>query len=357
MEFHAVHSLYASFGDDLLSIIYSGSFPDDLSARLIQLAEEAVGDEDGRRTERTRLAFIMVEAYQNIIRHRAPLPEALAKGDGRSMFMLRSGSQLHTVTAIDPVRIRETGKLRELLAAVEGKDRAQLKEMFLGALEHGRISERGGAGLGIIEMARRSGNRLLHSMQPIDPDHARFTLVAALGDLPAGAAGGLLDTSAAMHAEVARRDVRLFFRGRPLPAALELLLRIAQRDMQDAPDRSMSCARAVLAAGEVLTACDPDAVHKGIVILHGQDDGLAITFGTVLSPGLASKLESEVDGMKREEPPALQKSYRRLLTSAKEPEAHALLGLLDLARHPGAALSAHRTVSDGEGLMLFSARI
>lgn len=355
MEFDTVHSLYASLGDDLLSLIYSGNFPDDLSARLIQLAEQAVAQEDGRRTERTRLAFIMVEAYQNIIRHRAHLPAELANGPGRSMFMLRSGTMAHHVTAIDPIRADEAGKLHGLLTQVEGKDRAQLKEMFLGALQHGRISERGGAGLGIIEMARRSGNRLVHGFAPIDAMHARFTLMATLGR--SKVEGGLLKESADLHAIVAQHDVRLLFRGRPYPGAMELVLRIMQRDLEERSGPSMACTRALLAAGEVIAACDPGAAHQALVILSGQGEGMGITFGTVLSAGQAAWLGSEVDKIKRGSPAELQQHYRKLLGTARSPGDHALLGLLDLARHPGAALTVQGTEADGEGLVIFSARV
>ena len=131
MDIAAAHTLYDALAGDRSSFLYSGAFPDDHTARLIALGEAFLNGQTVRRDELNRLSFVMVEAYQNIIRHRAR-DMAHDPREGRSMFLLRCETDAQHVLAINPVCKKETASLKDMLERLDGLDRSQLKELFQG---------------------------------------------------------------------------------------------------------------------------------------------------------------------------------------------------------------------------------
>jgi hypothetical protein len=225
MDAALLHTLYDAFAGDRLAFLYSGSFPDAHTARLIELGEEAVGESAPDRSLRARSAFLVVELYQNIIRHRASLSIDLQDRAGRSLFLLRSNAHGQEVTSMNPIPKRERALLEQQLNALEGMDAEALKERFLDSLQRGSRTMRGGAGLGLIEMARRSGRPLRHRMTGIDRDHLLFTLQVRLEEHLGGPASSdrLLDL---LHTATAANGLVLACKGLFNATVIEAVLQL-----------------------------------------------------------------------------------------------------------------------------------
>jgi len=58
--------------------------------------------------------------------------------------------------------------------------REELKTYYLEALGSSELSAKGGAGLGMIEMARKSGNRIEYSFDPVNERMSFFSLVVKI---------------------------------------------------------------------------------------------------------------------------------------------------------------------------------
>lgn len=172
MEAAPLYTLCDVLADARFALLYSGRFPDSHTASLINLAEEAGAQAGADKGLRTRLAFVLVEAYQNIIRHRS-----LDDPDtGRSLLLLRISPGQQEVLTMNPVAIAERTALEKRLADLEGMDAHALRHRSREHLSQGARTQRGGAGLGLLGMARRAKVPLAHTFVPIDDQHMRFTL-------------------------------------------------------------------------------------------------------------------------------------------------------------------------------------
>jgi len=56
------------------------------------------------------------------------------------------------------------------------EDPAALKQYYMEHLENNQLSEKGGAGLGFITIAMKSGNKLKVSFEKIDENYSLFLL-------------------------------------------------------------------------------------------------------------------------------------------------------------------------------------
>ena len=156
MENAQLIQLFEALAHEQLAVLYSGRFLDEHTANLITLGEEAVGGADAGKALRSRTAFVMVEAYQNVLRHRAqPQPGGVADHSTFMFLHHPPGTGVVTVNAVSPA---EVPALQSALQRLHGLGLDELKRLFLRSLQGGERTERGGAGLGLIEMARRTGN-------------------------------------------------------------------------------------------------------------------------------------------------------------------------------------------------------
>jgi hypothetical protein len=336
MDTSTVHALYDALAGDRLSFLYSGLFHDEHTARLIALGEEYLEQEEGAdKSVRSKLAFVMVEAYQNIIRHRAPLSTELAQGKGRSMFLLRSGVAQHQISALNPVSGTDAEKLSEALERMDGLDLEQMKQVFLRSLKSEERSERGGAGLGLIEMARRSGHPLRHGFVDLDPEHQLFALQVLVGRSAVwqGELGLVFDLQRTAAAE----GIAVLCRGRLSTGEQEVVLRIIERDLDDDPLRSDPRKRAFLAATELLGSLD-SAGDGPMIIFARRDDRFSLVLGMPLVHAMAERLAQAVSEVSALDQQGLQRRYRDILLGRGEPAGTLQLGLIELAKHSSTAL-------------------
>ena len=100
----------------------------------------------------------MVEGLQNITRHQ----EVKAEVDENSgIFFIQQRDGKYYITTGNVIENDKVEELRGKLEVVNSLDKVELKKYYKDVLTKGKLSVKGGAGLGLIEMSRKSGNKLL----------------------------------------------------------------------------------------------------------------------------------------------------------------------------------------------------
>lgn len=344
MELGAVHSLYDVLADDRFDLLYSGRFSDGNTADLITWGEEVAREKD--RTHRQRLSFVMVEAYQNVVRHRAKLTAASTNNDGRSLFLVRSREGWDEVLAMDPVPKHETETLTHALGRIRGSDISQLKELFLARLKDGTRTERGGAGLGLIEMARRSGNSMQHHLLPLDAAHELFLLQIVVGAGPQNVSE--VDLVRKVHALVGANDIGLLCRCGSSPIAQECVLNIIERDAKAAHAQRLK--RAFLAATEWLQG--PGMSERSFIAIARVGEGYALVAGGCVSAAHVARWKDGVQRIAAMSPMERERHYRNSLLGRGAVDDMGA-GLLDLARISSDPLgTAFFQVPDGTRMLV-----
>ncbi|MEX1132801.1 MAG: SiaB family protein kinase [Flavobacteriales bacterium] len=268
MDAAPLYSLYDAFAGDRHTFLYCGQFLDAHTARLITLGEAVVGDKETERSFRARLAFVLVEAYQNVIRHRPPTSSGRVSDGMGCLLLLRSAPGLNEVTTMNPVLRSDVQALVNDLEGLGALDRDQLKSRYLATLQREGRTRRGGAGLGLIEMARRSGNVLRHGFAEIDAEHLRFTL--SLDIDPASLGSSTADELRRWYSEAQQAGLTLLCKGLDNQAVEASLLRIIEQETADDPDlagRSVPLAHAGL---EFLRSCNKEAGQSALALLQAE---------------------------------------------------------------------------------------
>jgi hypothetical protein len=76
----------------------------------------------------------------------------------------------------NPIPKSNVETLIKNLNDLNAKDKEGLKEMYKDIIKNSQISEKGGAGLGFVDMARKSGEKLEFSFSNMDEEYDFFCL-------------------------------------------------------------------------------------------------------------------------------------------------------------------------------------
>lgn len=122
----------------------------------------------------------MMECLQNITKHQDEMDIGDDDVDSNGIFVLQKSSKCYLITTGNLIENENIPPLREKLEKVNRLEEDELKEYYSEIMTQGSISDRGGAGLGLVAMARKSGKKLLFDFKKINEKYSYFYLRTAI---------------------------------------------------------------------------------------------------------------------------------------------------------------------------------
>lgn len=157
METDIAFLFFNKFKNDHFSLAYLGEFDDEVTETLMRSNETSIQEP---QKFKKRLSFLIAECFQNIIRHEDK-PDILTQTNNKpKLFLLRNKGNSHYISSTNLISNNKKENLQAKLNSINTLSTAELREVYMDALNNNEISEKGGGGLGLIEMARKSGSPL-----------------------------------------------------------------------------------------------------------------------------------------------------------------------------------------------------
>ncbi len=157
-------------------LIYKGEMNHQIMRSFAFMANRKITEKNLPTSTRKRVFHIMIECLQNVTKH----SDDFDKNDrqiGNGLFIIGQEKSAFYVITGNLVRNEKIKALEERLIAINQADPAELKELFLKQMMEGKLNEKGGAGLGLIDIARKSGRKLFYHFVPYD-NHRHYFLLA-----------------------------------------------------------------------------------------------------------------------------------------------------------------------------------
>ncbi len=169
-----VYGLFKAIQKDRLNYVYRGIFTDDMTHNILELTEANLLNKDDARALTRKVYHVMVEGLQNITRHQTEIEHNMGQSYG--LFALKKEDSRYYLTTGNVVENNDIGSLSEKIEKVNKLDKSQLKEFHREVMKNEELSEKGGAGLGLIDIARRAGSKLLYAFNEINNKLSYFYL-------------------------------------------------------------------------------------------------------------------------------------------------------------------------------------
>jgi hypothetical protein len=172
-----IYDLHRTMMSQKLILVYDGDFTQETTKSILSMAERNL-DSSGEESGIKRKVFnVMVEALQNIVKHSSE--QGLQAGSlvsKSAIFMISKDDKRYCVMTGNPIPKKNVEKLTQNLNDLNAKDKDGLKELYKEIIKNTSISEKGGAGLGFVDMARKSGEKLEFSFSNMDGDYDFFCM-------------------------------------------------------------------------------------------------------------------------------------------------------------------------------------
>jgi hypothetical protein len=170
-----IYDLHRTMMSQKLILVYQGDFTQETTKSILAMAERNI-DSSGEESNIKRKVFnVMVESLQNIVKHSDELVDGEIKSHA-AIFLIGREATRYTIMSGNPIHKSHIGGLQEKLDKINALDKDGLKEMYKEIIKSTTISDKGGAGLGFVDMARKSGEKLEYVFPEMAGDYHFFCL-------------------------------------------------------------------------------------------------------------------------------------------------------------------------------------
>jgi hypothetical protein len=126
-----------------------------------------------------RILLVMIEALENILKHSVDL----AKTNGvdkkyAPCFSIKKNDEKYILISANLIEKTNIPRLKNRITNLNLLDNHGLKELYKSTIMDGQFSHKGGAGLGFIEIAKISSDKIRYSFKSVNPvlSYFRFTV-------------------------------------------------------------------------------------------------------------------------------------------------------------------------------------
>lgn len=121
---------------------------------------------------RKRIFNVLVELIQNIYKYSASLPVS----DKNVLIIIQETIDGYEIISGNYLESKFINMLRARANMINYLKSGQIDELYLQILQSGMVTEQQGAGLGFIDVARKSKSKLMYQFNEIDDTYSFFTL-------------------------------------------------------------------------------------------------------------------------------------------------------------------------------------
>ncbi|MBN2480263.1 MAG: SiaB family protein kinase [Bacteroidales bacterium] len=165
-----------SKGDVILA--YKGTISSELINDILEAVEKRLDEANEDSSIKKRIYNILVESLQNLFHHieeyHQGIKEELDPKFG--VLVIERENGLYKVTTGNFISSKRIKFLKEKIDKINSLTRDELKDMYKFILNHQKLSVKGGGGLGLVDIARKSGKKLEYAFYNYDEHYSFFNL-------------------------------------------------------------------------------------------------------------------------------------------------------------------------------------
>ena len=153
-----IQNHYRQLQSNSVLLSYKGSVNHGLLDCLLKITEDKLSGAEKKRSLKKKVYTIVVEVLQNIYHHFDP--GTLAKDFDSISFVIGKGNEGYSIIAGNYASDDSINMLKGKIDEINELSAEELKKRYREQLNCEGFTEKGGAGLGMLYIARKSGERI-----------------------------------------------------------------------------------------------------------------------------------------------------------------------------------------------------
>ena len=349
--------------EDRLCFIYQGDFKDEITAKIINLSEFNIQNSSEISKMKKKVSLIMVECFQNIVRHgedvdKSKLPRTTTQS---RIFIARNIKNSYIISSANLIENENIENLQKKLDTINSFSKEELKDYYMEILSNEELTKKGGAGLGLVEMARKSGEKLQYSFDSLNDKLSYFYLQSNIHNseeenekvrIP-------LDVAKEFHKKVISWNILMIYKGDFSQSSIIPVLRMIENNMSNQLEELRVKKVIYLALVETLQnilkhSKSINGLQEGVFLMGKKKGQYIIASGNLIDNEDVVFLKSHLELISSLSKEELNELYKKTLMSGEETlKGGAGLGLIDVARESSDKLE-YEFVPFNDSLMFFS---
>ncbi len=330
------NTLFQELCDDDLSFVYLGKFDNTVLGFATEILKSHMAQSDDSEGKKNKLSFLMIESFQNILRY--GLAGRAAEMTSGEAFIVRKHRGSYYITTGNYVENVNIGPMREKLERVNSVTPEELKKLFMMTLQNKKISKQGGAGLGFMEMVRKTKEKLDFDFVEIDDDRSFFYFQLRLKDNPEDSSPALPIQNAKNLKSLMEQNKRFIaMKGDLRQSAINPILSMAENNISTESMRTQRNVYHVLV--EMLqniarhASLTDDGRREGLFTMGFDGERFVVSATNGIESQSAQKLAAYIDSLNSKSNEELAEYYKHVLREGHDDaDIDSGLGLIDVAR-------------------------
>src|SRR5512145_2582241 len=157
-----IENFFKDQGRNNVILYYKGNVDSDVINHVLDTVEDKMVQVNEQSRLRKKVYNVLVESLQNLYHHsdRVPRGYHAARPDRFGLVVMEKigrGYRVTTCNFVSGVRVKE---LEEKLTRINRSTPEEIKELYKDILNHQEITAKGLGGLGLLDIARKTGHRI-----------------------------------------------------------------------------------------------------------------------------------------------------------------------------------------------------
>jgi len=174
--------IYQLFGFDRimtekeLLLVFRDEMTQEITDDLIAIAELKMNDTSSEKKLIRRVFNVLVECVQNIVNHADSSPSD--KLNKSAILVIGRGADHYFVITGNLIRNDRVENLKEIIDLINGLSPEVIRDYYTEKMRLAEFSAKGGAGLGLLDIARRCGRKMEYDFRPVNDEFSYFSFKA-----------------------------------------------------------------------------------------------------------------------------------------------------------------------------------
>lgn len=163
---------------DNLILYYKGNVDSDVINNVLDTVEDKMVKVNEQAKLRKKVYNVLVETLQNLYHHVDKVPDDFEDQTSEKfgVLVVEKVSNGYKIITGNFVHADNIEKLEEKIKRINRSSHEEIKELYKFILNHQRISAKGGGGLGLVDIARKTGNKLDYTFKVYNDKYSFFFL-------------------------------------------------------------------------------------------------------------------------------------------------------------------------------------
>lgn len=171
-----IYDFYRKMESNDIMLSFKGDVTSEMLTSMLQIMETKLDNLGEENKVKRKVYNVLVECLQNLYHHRDEMKRTGIDEESAAIFMIGRDDSSYNIVTGNYILSDRVSKLKSRIDHVNTLDRDGLKTLYKEVLNNDERSEKGGGGLGIIDIARKSKQKLTYDFMDVDDRYSFFSL-------------------------------------------------------------------------------------------------------------------------------------------------------------------------------------